>query len=84
MHPFPLVIRTRGPVAALALVGLILVLPLFNPSAVAAGEEPLFARCDTDSGSILLVLYPQLAPNHGGSPLGGLCPDPASFRSAIG
>ena len=64
MHPFPVVIRTRGPVAVLALVALIITLPLLNPSAGVAGDEPLFARCDTDSGSILLVLYPDLAPHH--------------------
>ncbi len=64
MHSFHHVIRTRGPIVAMVLAGLFLMLPLMNSSSAAAGQEPLFARCDTDSGSILLVLYPELAPHH--------------------
>ena len=63
MNPCPVAIRTRGSIAAMILVGLILILPILNPSGAVAGD-PLFARCETDSGSILLVLYPELAPNH--------------------
>lgn len=31
---------------------------------MAQAGEPLFARMDTDAGSILLVFYPELAPHH--------------------
>jgi len=39
-------------------------LTLLAAVAPAVAAEPLFARCDTDSGSILLVLQPELAPHH--------------------
>jgi len=39
-------------------------LALLAAIAPAVAAEPLFARCDTDSGSILLVLQPELAPHH--------------------
>jgi peptidyl-prolyl cis-trans isomerase B (cyclophilin B) len=39
-------------------------LALLAAIAPAVAAEPLFARCDTDSGSILIVLQPELAPHH--------------------
>jgi len=39
-------------------------LALLAAVAPALAAEPLFARCDTDSGSILLVLQPEVAPHH--------------------
>ena len=54
----------RGLLVASFVLAVMVVLPLVAPVAAAAGGEPVFARCDTDSGSILLVLYPELAPNH--------------------
>ncbi|MBU8870256.1 MAG: peptidylprolyl isomerase [Gemmatimonadales bacterium] len=64
MHSIPVVNRAHWLALTLALAGLLIVLPLLNPSGALAGKGPLFARCDTDSGSILVVLYPELAPNH--------------------
>ena len=42
---------------------LILLVVLLTVGAAQAGE-PLFARMETDVGAILLVFYPELAPNH--------------------
>jgi peptidyl-prolyl cis-trans isomerase B (cyclophilin B) len=39
-------------------------LVLLAAIAPAVAAEPLFARCETESGSILLVLQPELAPHH--------------------
>jgi len=46
-----------------SLVLFVLATVLFG-AAVAQAQEPLFARLDTDQGSILLVFYPELAPHH--------------------
>ena len=48
---------------SLVLVLFLLTTVLFGASAAQA-DEPLFARLDTDLGSILLVFYPELAPHH--------------------
>ena len=48
---------------SLVLVLLVLTTVLSGAS-VAQADEPLFARLDTDLGSILLVFYPELAPHH--------------------
>ncbi len=53
-------LRTRAGRAALTAC----VLALLAAVAPAVAAEPLFARCDTDSGSILLVLQPEQAPHH--------------------
>ncbi len=60
LSPTPRAGAGRRAAAACALGALLLL-----AAAVPAGAaEPLFARCDTDSGSILLVLRPELAPHH--------------------
>jgi cyclophilin family peptidyl-prolyl cis-trans isomerase len=51
----------RSIVLAVLLAAMVLNAP------VAQAAEPLFARMDTDAGKILLVFYPELAPNHVGN-----------------
>jgi len=58
MRPNPVSIRRA--LSALFVVALSTVLAAGSATAM----EPTFARCDTDSGSILIVLYSELAPNH--------------------
>jgi peptidyl-prolyl cis-trans isomerase B (cyclophilin B) len=64
MRSFLVATRSRGAVLALTVGSLFLLLPLLTPIAAEAGNDPVLARCDTDSGSILIVLYPELAPKH--------------------
>ncbi|MHB8079966.1 MAG: peptidylprolyl isomerase [Candidatus Krumholzibacteriia bacterium] len=56
--------RLPAPRSRVAAAGALVALVLLAAVAPAGAAEPLFARCDTDSGSILLVLQPELAPHH--------------------
>lgn len=47
-----------------AVRSLLILVGLLLAAVPALADEPVFARCDTDSGSILIVLYPDLAPGH--------------------
>ncbi len=58
MRPNPVSIRGRRSAV------LLLTLALVLTASMSWAKEPTFARCDTDSGSILIVLYSELAPNH--------------------
>ncbi len=66
MRPEKTITRSVVPTGlnrSLVLVLFVLTTVLFG-AAVAQADEPLFARLDTDLGSILLVFYPELAPHH--------------------
>ena len=52
----------RGLHRSLVLLLLVASMVLSVPAAQAA--DPVFARLETDAGNILLVFYPELAPNH--------------------
>lgn len=64
MRSFFVAPRSRSLAGSLVLAGLFLLLPLLAATGSRAAADPVFARCETDSGSILMVLYPDLAPNH--------------------
>jgi peptidyl-prolyl cis-trans isomerase B (cyclophilin B) len=59
-------IRYRGRVHV-TFVLLLLVVAAVLPAGAANAGEPLFARLETGEGNILLVFYPDLAPNHVGN-----------------
>lgn len=50
-----------------SLVLLLLVASLTLGVSAAQAADPIFARMETDAGNILLVFYPELAPNHVGN-----------------
>jgi cyclophilin family peptidyl-prolyl cis-trans isomerase len=51
----------------LGLVALTLVLTSVLGAAASLADEPVFARLETGAGNIMLVFYPDLAPNHVGN-----------------